>query len=164
MIIYTIQDIPHVCMDSTSAARDALSGTTLQEKLATIGIERGRMIDIRDLDDIGREYGLDVYLFFEKDLATKKTLAEVKEEFKGVPEFECPFVRVDSFLRFTKENDPSFAQTLNEFPLMVEIVTVAEPAPGSGSTVPFVTGLMPFLDELDVEADPVGDSGIVHLK
>jgi hypothetical protein len=139
-----------------NAARDALPGTTFTEKLASLGIERGRMLDIRDLDDIGREYGVDIYLFFEKDLATAKTLAEVQSEYKEVPEFERPYVRIDSFLRFTRENDPSFSQTLNEFPLMIEIVTVGEtPGAGTGSAVPFVTGLMPFLDELDVDSDPV---------
>jgi hypothetical protein len=142
-------------MNDTDASRNALRGTTLPEKLALIGVERGRMIDIRNLDAIGRDYGIGIYLFFEKKLATTRTLAEVQEEYRDVPEFERPFVRADSFLRFTRENDLSFSRTLNEFPLMVEIVTVGEPVSGTEKTAPFVTGLMPFLDELDVDSDPV---------
>jgi hypothetical protein len=143
-------------MNDTDAARNALCGTTLPEKLASIGIERGRMIDIRNLDDIGRDYGIGIYLFFEKKMATTRTLAEVQAEYRDVPEYERPYVRVDRFLRFTKENDPSFNQTLEEFPLMIEIVAVGEMSDAAtGRPTPFVTGLMPFLEDFDVDVDPV---------
>ena len=51
-----------------------------REKLASIGIERGRMMDIRNLEAIGRDYGIGIYLFFEKELATTRTLAEVQAD------------------------------------------------------------------------------------
>jgi hypothetical protein len=143
-------------MKDTDAARNALRGATLPEKLASIGIERGRMIDIRNLDAIDRDYGIGIYLFFEKKLATTRTLAEVQAEYRDVPEYERPYVRIDRFLRFTKENDPSFDQTLEEFPLMIEIVAVGEMSdPATGRPTPFVTGLMPFLEDFDVDVDPV---------
>jgi hypothetical protein len=143
-------------MKDTDAARNALRGTTIPEKLASIGIERGRMIDIRNLDAIGRDYGINIYLFFEKKLATSRTLAEVQAEYRDVPEYERPYVRVDRFLRFTKENDPSFNQTLEEFPLMIEIVAVGEMSDVvTGRPTPFVTGLMPFLEDFDVDVDLV---------
>jgi len=146
-------------MNDTDASRNALRGTTIMEKLASIGIERGRMIDIRNLDAIGCDYGIGIYLFFEKKLATSRTLADVQVEYRDVPEFERPYVRVDRFLRFTKENDPSFAHTIEEFPLMIEIVAVGEMHdPTTGSPAPFVTGLMPFLDEFDVDIDLVEQS------
>lgn len=147
-------------MDNTEAARNALRGTTLSEKLASIGIEHGRMIEIRNLDAVGRDYGIAVFLFFEKELATTRTLAQVEDEFRQVPEYERPYVRVDRFLRFTQENDPSFSRTLDEFPLMVEIVGVGElHDPATGRTIPVITGMMPFLDEFDVDADLVARSG-----
>jgi hypothetical protein len=143
-------------MKDTEAARTALRGVTLPEKLASIGIERGLMLDIRNLDAIGRDYGIGIYLFFEKKLAITRTLADVQAEYRDVPEYERPYVRVDRFLRFTKENDPSFNQTLEEFPLMIEIVAVGEmPDPVTGRPTPFVTGLMPFLEDFDVDVDPV---------
>jgi hypothetical protein len=37
---------------------------------------------------------------------------------------------------------------------MVEIVTVSETRLKNGKTVPYVAGLMPFLDEMDVEGTP----------
>ncbi len=146
-------------MNDTDAAWNALRGTTFVEKLVSIGIERGRIIDIRDLDAIGRDYGIGIYLFFEKDLATARTLAEVLEEFRDVPEYERPYVTVAGFLRFTQENDPSFTRTLEAFPLMIEIAAVGElHDSATGRTTPFITGLMPFLDEFDVDVDPVARS------
>jgi len=39
---------------------------------------------------------------------------------------------------------------------MVEIVAVGEAVnPETGKSEPFATGLMPFLDEFDVDTDPV---------
>ena len=88
-------------MDNTEAAWNVLPGTTLSEKLAWIGVERRGIIEIRHLDKIGRDYGIVVYLFFEKDLATTHTLAQVENEFRDVPEYERPYVRIDRFLKFT---------------------------------------------------------------
>ncbi|GAB6286015.1 MAG: hypothetical protein STSR0009_22160 [Methanoregula sp.] len=141
-------------MENTTAW-SYLPGTTPKEKCASLGIVRGRIIDVRELDEKSRKYGIDIFLFFEKDLVRTQTLEQVQEQYKAVPEFERPYVRVDRFLAFTQENDPSFEQTLRDFPLMIEIVATGEtqPAPGS-DPVPFVTGLMPFLDELDVDAEP----------
>ncbi len=137
------------------AAWRALPGSSTAEKFLILGIERRRTIDIRMLDDIARSYGVLIYLFFEPDLANERTLESVQAEFKDVSEYERPFISVGSFLKFTRENDPSFDQTLKEFPLMVEIVNAGEmTSPHPGKTVPYVTGLMPFLDEFDVDAEP----------
>ena len=107
------------------------------------------------LDDIARSYGVQTYLFFEPDLAKERTLESLQAEYRDVSEYERPFISVGSFLKFTRENDPSFDQTLKEFPLMVEIVSAGEMAGQQpGKTVPYVTGLMPFLDEFDVDAEP----------
>ncbi len=135
-------------------AWSALGGTTPAEKLGALGIFEGRTLDVRFLDEIARTYGVTVTLFFEEDLARTRTLESVQQEFTHVPEFERPYIAVGSFLKFTRENDPSFEQTMREFPLMVEIVTVGETCSKDGKTVPYVAGLMPFLDELDVEGQP----------
>jgi len=143
-------------MDNTRTARDALPGTTTSEKLASIGIERGRMIEVRHLEEIGRNYGIVVYLFFEKNLVTNHEFAQIENEFRNVPEYERPYVKVDSFLKFTRENDPSFNRTLDEFPLMIEIVTVGGlHNPLTGNAQVFITGLMPFLEDFDVDTDPL---------
>ena len=109
---------------------------------------------MRLLEEISGTYKIPVYLFFEDDLARTRTLESVQEEYGQVPEYERPFILLESFLTFTRENDPSFEQTMREFPLTVEIVNIGETVPvGSTRPLPYVTGLMPFLDELDVDSD-----------
>jgi len=137
------------------AAPKPLAGTTPEEKLATLGIAPGKAVDVRVLGRIANTYDIEITLFFEEDLARTRPLASVEEEYGSVPEYERPYISVNSFLRFTRENDPSFEQTMDSFPLMIEIVSVGERHSGKGNrTVLFATGLMPFLDELDVDAPP----------
>ena len=138
------------------AAWDALPGKTPAEKLGSLGIIEGENLDIRMLDEISRKYGIDVFLFFEEDLARTRTLESVLKEFEIFPEYGRPYVSIGSFLRFTRENDPSFEQTMREFPLMIEIVKTGQmQSPEDGTPAWYITGLMPFLDELDVDANPV---------
>jgi hypothetical protein len=136
-----------------SVAWSALAGKTVAEKLRELDIGSGKRVDIRRLSEISRSYGVAVWLFFEEDLARDRPLESVFEEFGCFPPFERPYISVADFIRFTRENDPSFEQTMREFPLMIEIVSVGETSPEKGaSPVPYITGLMPFLDELDVDA------------
>jgi len=138
-----------------NAAWEALPGERPEEKLRSLGAMKGGMLDIRMLDEIQRRYDVEVYLFFEEDLARTRVLESVLEEFDPVPEFGRPYVTIGSFLRFTRENDPSFEQTMRDFPLVIEIVNTGEmQSSGHGTIVPFITVLMPFLDEMDVDVDP----------
>jgi hypothetical protein len=140
----------------TEAAWDALPGKTSAEKLGSLGVTRNGILDIRMLDEISRTYGIEVFLFFEEDLARTRTLESVLEEFAIFPEYGRPYITIESFLRFTRENDPSFERTMQELPLMIEVVTIGErQSTERGTTNRYISGLMPFLDEFDVDADPV---------
>jgi len=135
---------------------DALPGTTPEAKLGSLGIERGRTIDIRMLDDITRAYDVAVYLFFEEDLARSRSLESVVDEYSRFAEYERPYISIGSFLQFTRENDPSFERTMQEFPLIIEIVNIGvTTVVTEGKTIPYISGLMPFLDDFDVDADPL---------
>jgi hypothetical protein len=138
----------------TKAAWEALPRTTPAEKLGSLGVAEGRTLDIRMLDEINRTYGIEIFLFFEEDLARTRTLESVLEEFDIFPEHGRPYITIGSFLRFTRDNDPSFEQTMRELPLMIEIVTIGEmQLPNNGTTIRYISGLMPFLDELDVDSE-----------
>jgi hypothetical protein len=131
---------------------DALSGKTTEEKLGSLGIQCGMDVDLRMLDEISRNYGIEVFLFFEEDLARTRTLESVIEEFEVFPEYGRPYVCIGSFLRFTRDNDPSFEQTMREFPLMIQVVnTGTKQSPKDGTRTHYITGLMPFLDELNID-------------
>jgi len=135
------------------AAWAKVPGMTPTEKLGRLGLIPGTTVDIRKCASIADNYGVSIWLFFEEDLARDQPLESVLTEFAGVPEYERPVILVDSFLRFTRENDPSFEQTLEEFPLMVEIIGTGERLGQGSSPEPYATCLMPFLDELDLEAE-----------
>jgi hypothetical protein len=141
----------------TMSAWEALFGKTPEEKLGSLGILGGRHVDIRMLDEISQKYRIEVFLFFEEDLVRTRALESVIEEFDVFPEYGRPYVTIGSFLRFTRDNDPSFEQTMREFPLMIQIVnTGTMQSPKDGTRTHYITGLMPFLDELDVDLDPTG--------
>jgi hypothetical protein len=136
----------------TMSAWDALSGKTTEEKLGSLGILGGMDFDIRMLDEISRKYGIEVFLFFEEDLARTRTLESVIKEFDVFPEYGRPYVSIGSFLRFTRDNDPSFEQTMREFPLMIQVVNTGTlQSPKDGTRTHYITGLMPFLDELNID-------------
>jgi hypothetical protein len=140
----------------TDAAWKALPGKTSAEKLGSLGVTRNGTLDIRMLDEISRSYGIEVFLFFEEDLARTRTIESVLEEFDIFPEYGRPYITIESFLRFTRENDPSFERTMRELPLMIEIVTIGErQSSDRGTTNRYISGLMPFLDELDFDTDPL---------
>ena len=139
-------------MDRKNAPKP-LAGSTPAENLGPLGLVPGKQIDVRTLGAHANTYGIEVVLFFEEELARTRTLESVRDEYKSVSEYERPYISVGSFLRFTRENDPSFEQTMREFPLLIEIVSVGEhPSGPDNHPVLFVTGLMPFLNELDVDA------------
>jgi len=136
----------------TISAWDALSGKSPEEKLGSLGILGGMDVDIRMLDEISRKYGIEVFLFFEEDLARTRTLESVIKEYDVFPEYGRPYVSIGSFLRFTRDNDPSFEQTMREFPLMIQVVnTGTMQSSKDGTLTHYITGLMPFLDELNID-------------
>ncbi|BBL67772.1 hypothetical protein [Methanoculleus chikugoensis] len=130
-------------------------GTAFPPDLERLGIVAGAKIDIRDLDAMGRRHNFHVFLYFEEDLARDSTLREDLQEYRDVPDLDRPFVNLNAFLRFAAEQDPLFTRRLDELPLVIEVTAYGELRTEEGKLMPYVKGLMPFLDELTME-----DSGI----
>lgn len=129
-------------------------GTAFPPDLESLGIAPGTQIDIRELDAMGKRHDFHVYLYFEESLARSSTLHQNLQEYSDVPDLERPFIRLDAFLRFASESDPLFIQRLDELPLVVEVLAYGEIRTREGVTVPYVKGVMPFLDELTMEDTP----------
>ena len=126
-------------------------GTTFPPELERLGVVAGAKIDIRDLDAMGRHHNFHVFLYFEEDLARDSTLREDLQEYDDVPDLERPFVNLNAFLRYAAEQDPLFTRRLDELPLVIEVVAYGELGTEEGKLIPYVKGLMPFLDELTLE-------------
>ncbi|MDD4254255.1 MAG: hypothetical protein PHP59_02640 [Methanofollis sp.] len=131
-------------------AFENLKGSGVDEKFVSIGVSPGVQIDILELQRLSRRYGFRAVVYFEEEMAQAGDLAADEKEYADVPESDRPFVSVDDFLKFAREYDPySFDIRLKELPIMIEVVSVGEIA-----GTPYVTGLMPFLDELDTFEEP----------
>lgn len=128
-----------------------LEGTAFPPELERLGITPGAKIDIRDLDMMGERHNFHVILYFEEDLARSSTLQKDLQEYSDVPDLERPFVSLNEFLRFATEQDPLFTRRLDELPLVIEIVAYGELRTQDGKPIPYVKGVMPFLDELPME-------------
>ncbi len=129
-------------------------GAAFPPDLERLGIVPGAKIDIRDLSKLGKRHNFRVFLYFEADLARDSTLREDLQEFEDVPDLERPFIMLDAFLQFATESDPLFTRRLDELPLVVEVVAYGEIRIPEGEPVPYVKGIMPFLDELTMEETP----------
>lgn len=132
---------------------DALPGETEEEKFGSISIKKGERLDILDLKRIHDQYGIEVVLYFEKDLAENSTYERDLVDFAGYAEDMRPFIGVEKFIRFGTENDPTFRGRLTEFPLMIKILSTGIIESGN-KKIRFVKGLMPFLDDFDVDEAP----------
>ncbi|PKL62554.1 MAG: hypothetical protein CVV31_05455 [Methanomicrobiales archaeon HGW-Methanomicrobiales-2] len=129
-------------------------GTAFPPDLERLGIVPGTKIDIRELDAMGKRHDFHVFLYFEESLARSSTLREDLQEYNDVPDLERPFIRLDAFLRYATESDPLFLRRLDELPLVVEVLAYGEIRTREGVAVPYVKGVMPFLDELTMEDTP----------
>ncbi|MFA7197727.1 MAG: hypothetical protein WC093_00410 [Methanoculleus sp.] len=138
-------------MESPTGAPE---GTAFPPDLERLGIVKGAKIDIRELDRLGKRNNFQVFLYFEEALARSSTLPEDLQEYGDVPDFERPFIRVDAFLQFAAESDPLFTQRLDQLPLVIEVVAYGQIKTQEGRSVPYVKGVMPFLDELTMEETP----------
>jgi hypothetical protein len=138
-----------ICMDSPRTVKP--EATAFPPELERLGIAAGTRIDIRDLDALSKHHNFQAYLYFEEDLARGSTLGRDLEDYRHVPEVERPFVNLDEFLRFATGSDPLFSSYLDELPLVIEILACGEIHAEDGEAVAYVKGLMPFLDELDMD-------------
>lgn len=131
-----------------SDAYRALPGITPEEKLAPFGITAGLQVDLRRLAEVSREYGITAYLFFDEALARNNPVEMVIHRYREVQEDMRPYVRIEAFLHFIEENDPSFLQVMDAHPVMVTIIKTGQIA--ADPNIPplvYITGLMPFADE-----------------
>ncbi len=132
---------------------ETLPGNTDEEKFSSIHVIGGEKLDVLVLKKIRDQYGVEVVLYFEKDLAENSTYEKDLADFDGYEDDMRPFIEVEKFLNFGMENDPTFKARLTEFPLMIKIVSTGTIDSG-GHKTRYVKGLMPFLDEFDVDESP----------
>ena len=130
-----------------------LPGETDSGKYSSISISEGANVDILDLKKIHDLYDIRVVLYFEKDLAENSTYEKDLVDFAGHDEDMRPFIEVEKFIKFGKENDPTFENRLSEFPLTIKVISTGE-ITLENKKIKYVKGLMPFLEDFDVDEEP----------
>jgi len=119
------------------------------EECRTFAVAPGEKIDILELEELGRRYDITIFLYFEDELARKEAIADDLATYKEVPEYERPFILLESFISFAGSQDPGFREKLSELPLILEVVSCGETVI-EGANRRYITTLMPFLDEMEV--------------
>lgn len=140
---------------------DTVKGENTEDKLNNLGFVKGKKVNVLDLNALYPKYGIETVLYFEKELAENSTYEKDLVSFADENEFGRPFIVSNKFIEFGKENDPSFENRLIEFPLLITILDIGERITESGSKKVYIKGLMPFLDDFDVDKEPgpvVGES------
>lgn len=130
-----------------------LAGETDEEKYNSLSVKKGGKTDILDLKKIHDLYDIEVVLYFEKDLAKNSTYEKDLSDYSGYEDDMRPFIEIEKFIKFGRENDPTFEGRLSEFPLMITIISTGI-IDSAGKKIRYIKGLMPFLDEFDVDEVP----------
>jgi hypothetical protein len=102
------------------------SSAPVDEMFARLGLVSGRMVDVRTLAPAEHDCSIEVYVYFDPDLARTSTLADDLRNFAPVSDLARPFMRLYRFLAVMKKRDPEFAAHMEAEPLMGEIVELGE--------------------------------------
>lgn len=86
------------------------------------GLAPGTMVDVRTLLPAEQDCDLEVFVYFDPDLARTSTLADDLRAFAALPDLARPFMRLSRFLAAMNERDPEFAARMETEPLMGEVL------------------------------------------
>ena len=89
---------------------------------------------------------IEVYLYFDPDLARTSSLEQDLKDFAILSELSRPFLRLNRFLSVMAKRDPEFARSLEQEPFMVEILELGVRNEFYGCVLeyrPFVKVLLP---------------------
>jgi hypothetical protein len=98
----------------------------VDDLFAHLGLVPGRMVDVRALAPAEHDCSIEVYVYFDPDLARTSTLADDLRNFAPVSDLTRPFMRLHRFLAVMQKRDPGFAARMEAEPLMGEIVELGE--------------------------------------
>ncbi|NYT06419.1 MAG: hypothetical protein GKC04_08685 [Methanomicrobiales archaeon] len=139
----------------TAPDRDDGGNDAARRFCEAAGLMMGTAIDIRDLIKTAKRHNIDVFLYWEEGLAREEHLERDLERYADIPEENRPFIHIDAFTRFFSETYAAFPMSPDELfasiPLMITLISCGTRSAGR-KQVPYVTGLMPFLDEMDVDS------------
>ena len=123
-----------------------MKGKKMSFPVTVANLAPGAVVDIRALEQMVVREHCEVVVYFEADLANNSTYEQDLKEYAQFQEHERPFILLPVFLEFQREMNPAFNQALNQIPLGVTIVRIEQT-----DNTQRVIGLLPFLDEMDMQ-------------
>ncbi|MCP1714391.1 hypothetical protein J2T58_000218 [Methanocalculus alkaliphilus] len=120
-----------------------VSGTTIQEKCAELGIIPGGRHPLGMLNEIALKYGIDIYLFLDERIARHSTMKDDLEDFRVVPPQARPYLEVRDFFRMVRDQQLPVSDPEN---LSAEIIAIGETecvSCGGASYKPYIRSYLP---------------------
>lgn len=119
---------------------------SIREFFAELDLIEGGTADLRDLIPLERDQVIEVYLYFDPDLARTSSLEQDCRDFQIVSELTRPFLRLTRFLDVMANRDPGFAEVLEKDLQVVEVLELGVRIECYGCVLqhhPFVKVLLP---------------------
>jgi len=101
-------------------------GESTEERFAALGIRAGETADLLALKEIGERGDVEVWIYFDEEVAAASTIERDLANFEFIPEPDRPFIELRRFFAFMESIEPGFERSLADTPVMAQIVAVGE--------------------------------------
>jgi hypothetical protein len=101
-------------------------GRSAEERFAALGIRAGETADLLALREIAGGGDIEVWVYFDGEVAAASTIERDLANFEFVPEPDRPFMEIRRFFAFMESIKPGFERTLREEPVTARIVGIGE--------------------------------------
>ncbi|EJG06327.1 MAG: hypothetical protein PHU26_05140 [Methanofollis liminatans] len=101
-------------------------GENTEERFAALGIRAGETVDLLALKEIGERGDVEVWIYFDEEVAAASTIERDLANFEFVPEPDRPFIELRRFFAFMESIEPGFERSLADTPVRAQIVAVGE--------------------------------------
>jgi len=103
-----------------------LPGENTAERFTALGVRPGETADLLALKKIGEGGDVEVWVYFDGEVAAASTIERDLENFEFVPEPDRPFMEIRRFFAFMESIEPGFERTLEGEPVQARIVAVGD--------------------------------------
>jgi hypothetical protein len=113
-------------MEMTDTPFESLPGKDTKERFASLGISEGGETDLLALRTIARDHDVEVWVYFDEEVARASTIEDDLADFEMVPEADRPFMELRRFFAFMEDIEPGFAAAMETKPVTAEVVAVGD--------------------------------------
>lgn len=113
-------------IEMTAAPFESLPGKDTRERFASLDITEGGEADLLALRTIVRDHDVEVWVYFDGEVARTSTIEADLAAFEMVPEADRPFMELRRFFAFMEDIEPGFAAAMETEPVTAEVVAVGD--------------------------------------